>query len=256
MNPNGRSSYRQSFADTATAVDYDSNRYNNKTYGDVLWVVEQEQLQSLVAEFRELHPTIEYLDFAAGSGRVISFMETLVDRATGIEISQAMAELARAKLKHGHIICCDITSEADVPIEGRYDLITAFRFVLNAEPTLRLAALQALARRLRNRSSRLIFNNHSYFWSHRILAYPLDAIRRLGKPHQPWGNYLTHGQVKSLTDQAGLRIHKILGCGLLSGKLTRWLNFESAVRFERRAAKSAVLSHIGVNQMYVVGLKE
>jgi SAM-dependent methyltransferase len=254
MSPGNKSSYREYFRDTATALEYERKRYNSGSYGDVLWQVEQSQLSALLGEFRRSHRTVDYLDFAAGSGRITSFMETLVDSATGIEISESMAELARGKVQHSKIICCDITSP-DTPIEGTYDLITAFRFVLNAEPSLQLAALKALARRLRDSTSWLIFNNHNYIWSHKLMAYPVDAVRGLGRGHKTSGNYLAHRQVFRLADAAGLRIDRIIGCGLFSGKVTRMLTFGRAVALERMAASNSFLSRFGVNQMYVARLK-
>ena len=177
MSDQNRKSYRRYFHTPERAIEYDTQRFNSQAYGDVLWRVEQTQLRILLEEFRQSHSTINYLDFAAGTGRIISFMEGLVDSATGIEISESMAELARRKLKAGTIVCRDITNP-EAPLEGAYDLITAFRFVLNAEPSLRLGALKALASRLRDETSWLIFNNHNYLWSHKLLTYPIHAALR------------------------------------------------------------------------------
>lgn len=250
MSGDENSSYRDYFESRERAIQYDTEQFNNGSYGDVLWRVEQLQLRNLVTEFRRSHPRIDYLDFAAGSGRIISFMEGLVDSATGIEISESMAELARQKLKIGRVVCRDITA-ADSPIESCYDFITAFRFVLNAEPSLRLSGLKALAGRLRDDTSWLIFNNHNYLWSHKMLTYPVNAWRRFGRGYQTSGNYLTHSQVGQLAEEAGLRIVRTMGCGLLSGRVTSMMTFERAVDLECGAASIKWLSLFGVNQMYV-----
>src|SRR5680860_509662 len=180
MKRNSDGSYRDRFSSEERASEYETSVYGSRTYGDVVWRIEQAKLRALLDEFRSTHRTVDYLDFAAGTGRIISFMEDFVDTATGIEISEAMAERAGRKVRNARIICSDITNP-DARKEGQYDLITAFRFVLNAEPSLRLTALEALAARLRDGTSWLVFNNHGYLWSYRFLAFPYYAVKSLRK---------------------------------------------------------------------------
>src|SRR5690606_31865482 len=120
-----RRSYRTQFASADKVIEYETEQYGARSYGDVLWQVEQELLSRLTTEFRRNHDSVDYLDFAAGTGRIISFMEGLVDTAVGIEVSELMAERARQKVKSARILCADIT-QSDAPVEGTYDLITAF----------------------------------------------------------------------------------------------------------------------------------
>ncbi len=247
------SSYRAHFTSAESAYEYETSVYGGRGYGEVLWRIEQARLHSLVEEFRSTHKCIDYLDFATGTGRILSFMEGLVDTATGIDISEAMVERASHKVVNARIICRDIT-RPDAPLEGQYDLITAFRFALNAEPPLRLAAFRALAGRLRDESSWLIFNNHGFPWSYRLLGYPVYAARGLGNSRSKPA-YLTHGEVKRVTEEAGLRIDRITGCGLFSGKITRFVSFDTAVRWEERAAQHSMLSRFGMNQIYVARLR-
>lgn len=253
MKHRSAESYRAHFNSAERASEYETSVYGGRGYGEVVWRIEQARLHALVDEFRSTHRSIDYLDFATGTGRIISFMEGLVDTATGIEISEAMAERAVQKVVNARIISCDITMP-ETPIEGQYDFITAFRFVLNAEPPLRLAALKAMAARLRDNSSWLVFNNHGYPWSYRLLGYPVYAMRGLGKGKSK-PRYLTNGEVKRLAEEAGLRIDRITGCGLFSGKVTRMVSFDRAVRWEESAAQNAVLSRFGMNQIYVARLR-
>ena len=44
-----------------------------------------------------------------------------------------MLDRARSRCRQSTLICADIT-RTDGTIEGQYDLITAFRFLTNAEP--------------------------------------------------------------------------------------------------------------------------
>jgi SAM-dependent methyltransferase len=241
-------SYRDHF-DAREASAY-VDMFSPGTYGSLLWKIEQDQLAGLLREFRVSHSRVEYLDFACGTGRVLGFLEDQVDRATGIDVSADMLERARARTSRSELLQTDICA-ANVEPEGRYDLITAFRFILNAEPELRGKALRALAARLRDRTSWLIFNNHGNAFSHRAALRPLHALRRAVRPDSPMSNHLSHRQVVALAADAGLSIRRVLGCGFLSGKLLAVTPFDSLLRCEQQLARVHRLSAVGVNQLYV-----
>lgn len=244
-------SYRQQFSTPLDARAYDEREYRPGSYGDVLWQIEQEQLRAVIEAFRRTHPTIELLDFATGSGRVLSYVESMVDASVGIEVSESMAERARARVTRSTVLCRDITL-AGAPVEGFYDMITAFRFVLNAELELRRAGLRALAARLRDSSSVLVFNNHGNLWSHKALLYPVHTIRR-GRAPRTSGNYLTHRQITGLMAEVGLRAERVHGCGVIGGRLARWVPPTRLLRWERRLTRSR-LARLGVNQIYLARL--
>ncbi len=247
------STYRSHFTDRSKAAEYDRAQYAPGTYAALVNEVEQEQLAEIVAGLRRTHDRIDYLDFAAGTGRIIGFLEDRVESATGIEISEAMSEQARERLRKATIICTDITAPG-AAIEGRYDLITAFRFLLNAEPGLRLAALRALAARLRDERSILVFNNHGNLFSHKLLLWPWHRLRRLGRGYQPEGNYMTNGQARRLAARAGLVIERTLGCAQLSPRIARILPQAVVNGLERRLSGSGLTGRLGAHQMYVARL--
>jgi SAM-dependent methyltransferase len=246
-------SYRQQFAEPAKARLYDAVDIGEGSYSDLLWEIEKLQLTAVVDELRSTHERIDLLDFATGTGRIIGFLDDQVDFATGIDVSAAMVEVAREKLPEARMICKDITS-ADDEIEGRYDLITAFRFALNAEPALFLAAMKALAARLRDESSVLVFNNHGNPFSHKLPLWPYHAVRRIGRGYITEGNYLTNHRARKVAAAAGLTIDRVLGCGLLSAKSLRVLGYDRANGLERTLASYPVLRPFAVNQMYVARL--
>lgn len=162
-----------------------------------------------------------------------------------------MAARARLRLRATEVLCRDITVGGG-EVEGKYELITAFRFFLNAEPGLRVAALAALAARLQDDRSLLVFNNHGNILSVKIIGWPYHRLRRIGRGWQPRGNYLRHGQVKQLLAGAGLRIVRVIGLGVLGGKLFSCLRWETGLRWERRLSASPVVSRFGQDQIYVV----
>lgn len=241
--------YRDKFIEPAKPLEYEE-QYAKGSYGEIIGNIERQQLLEFIREFRKGHSRIDYLDFAAGTGRIISFLEDHVDSAVGIDVSPAMAEIAQQKLKRGRMICADITVPG-AAVEGRYDLITAFRFFLNADPEMSISAMRALAVRLKDDSSRLIFNNHGNLWSHKLALWPYHALRRAGRGFISQGNYMTLGQAKRLADSAGLVIERVMGCGVL-GQKAEWLipsPWLSSLEF--RLGRSSLGRRFGVNQTYV-----
>ena len=131
--------YRSKFSGQDEARKYDTLFVDDSAAGyshSVMWDYEKHLLDRFVAELRTTHSRIDYLDFASGTGRILAHVENQVDSATGVEISAAMIAIARAKLKRSKVIEADITEPGE--IEGKYDLITAFRFFLKADPGLRV----------------------------------------------------------------------------------------------------------------------
>lgn len=243
-------SYRHHFARDLDAAGYDNEQYSADSYSTLLWELEKAALIQLVEKFQEQHPYINYLDFATGTGRVASFMESLVNKATAIEISESMAARAIQRLQKTTVICGDITSK-DSYIEDHYDLITAFRFFLNAEPKLQVAAIKALAARLKDDTSWLVFNNHGNLWSLKLAGWPIHRLRNLGQGWKPYGNYMRHSEVKLLLAESGMKILDVMGLGLLGGKISSRLSFNNSLRFETRLAAIPVLHRFGQDQLYV-----
>jgi len=246
--------YSTHFQESDTARKYESGEYAAGTYSDLLWHIEREQLGAIVSDLRSVKPCIEALDFASGTGRIAAFIEDEVDEVTGIEISQAMCDIAAKKVKRAKIVCADILA-AQAAVEGKYDLITAFRFFLNADPSLRLGAMKALAARLRDRQSLLVFNNHGNLWSHKLMMWPYYRLKQMGKGRKTTGNYLTRSQLRPLLEAAGLRLNRVFPSGFFSAKMVRLAGYERTLRWEKRAAKSRLLGPLCVNQLYTASLK-
>ncbi len=246
--------YREQFSKAEKAEEYDAEQYGATSFSRLLWNIEQTQLARIIEDMRKTHDSIEYLDFAAGTGRVIEFMEDKVDTATGIEISQAMVDRAQEKLNSGTMICKDITVP-DAEIEGSYDLITTFRFVLNAETNLRQAGITALAKRLKDDNSLLVFNNHSNFYSHKLILWPIHKLRAMGKGYQTEGNYMTNKQAHQVADEAGLVIIRTIGSGFLGGTIAKFLPFKMASSLEMSLSKIKLLRPFCVNQLYIAKRK-
>jgi SAM-dependent methyltransferase len=246
--------YKRQFAEKGRARAYDAGQYGENSYSSLLWELEKEFLARFLEVFRQSVHAIDYLDFACGSGRVISFVEQFVDRSTGVDISQEMLASAASRVKRSLLLRRDLAA-AGQPLEGKYDLITSFRFFLNAEPALRLAAICALAARLKDDTSRLIFNNHGNPFSHKLPVWPFHQLRRLGGGYHPAGNYLTHGEIRRLIDSAGLSITETHGFGYLSAKAVPFLGYGRVLGIEKALARRRYLDKLGVNRLYVCRLR-
>lgn len=246
-------SYKEQFTTPSTARNYEQ-LYAHETADDLLWQIEQEHLNRIIGQLRKKLTRIDYLDFACGTGRIISFVEPQVDSATGIEISPEMIKIAQQNVKDASLQCRDITSD-DAEIENKYDLITTYRFILNAEPALRVAGFKALAARLKDQSSRLVFSNHGNPWSYKALMWPIHFSRQIlfGKKRE--GNYLTKRQTRAVLDAAGLEIVDVTGVGFISPRIVKLLPFPWCQKIEAALAGRPLLQSLGVNQLFVCRLK-
>jgi ubiquinone/menaquinone biosynthesis C-methylase UbiE len=108
-----------------------------------------------------------YLDFACGTGRILSCVGEFARETYGVDVSQSMLEQARQKCPEATLIHADLTRHTESLT--RFNLVTAFRFFGNAEDGLRRAVLSAL-HELLEPGGYLVLNDHRNPWSlHDIL---------------------------------------------------------------------------------------
>ncbi|MBX6320541.1 MAG: class I SAM-dependent methyltransferase [Rhodospirillaceae bacterium] len=149
-------------------------------YRAVIWEVEQQILLEVLGRFVRDLSTARLLDFACGTGRVLSLLEGRVREATGVDVSESMLEVARGELRRSRLVLSDITREASLD-RDRFDVIVAFRFFPNAEPELRDEVMAKLSSLLAP-DGVLIFNNHLRCGSLRhLLRRVLFGLRIKGK---------------------------------------------------------------------------
>ena len=199
-------SYRDSHKYAAKGVEYERH-YESQAWDRFLWSREREILLTILKKYftgRDVH----LLDFACGTGRITRFLEDRVKTSTGVDVSSSMLAIAKAKLKRTEIIEADITTENILKLR-KFNLITAFRFFLNAEPELRSEAIEALADLLDD-DGYLVFNNHHNLGS--------PWIKLLNWRHQrknPEGifNVMSIEQMKDLAESAGLEIIELYPAG-------------------------------------------
>jgi len=157
-----------------------------------------------------------------------------------------MLQIARQKILNSELIFGDLTRE-NILRNRRFNLITAFRFFLNAQPSLRKEAMQTLAKHITD-DGLLVFNNHMQRSSIMHLILRVWSLLRYGRDNK---RYLSLEQIRSLVGGAGFRIVKIFHWGLLpatdnhmplpSSLLVRLENWASRRRLLRPLAQNTII---------------
>lgn len=182
---------------------YDEH-YKNNSWRRFLWSREQLALSDILKVYFP-NREINLLDFACGTGRITGFLENRVTTSVGVDISDSMLDEAKQKLARTELIKADIIKE-NVLAGRKFNLITAFRFFLNAEPEKRKAALEVLVHLL-EKDGYFVFNNH------RNETAPL--IRLKYKSRRKQRNFMSMSEMSDMVRQAGLEIVKIYPIGFL-----------------------------------------
>ncbi|MCZ6698413.1 MAG: class I SAM-dependent methyltransferase, partial [Planctomycetota bacterium] len=225
------SSYRDSHKAADKGASYDETY--RQTWESLLWSREQHFLSNILDKYFP-DQEIRLLDFACGTGRIAEFIEHRVSTSLGVDVSTSMLARAKPKLKRTELIQADLT-RGNVLQGRRFNLITAFRFFLNAEPELRLEAIKILSSLL-TEDGCLIFNNHhnlgSPYWA-------LANLRARARSGRGGGRVMSIRQMHELARAADLEIVEIHPVGfarLPRVTLPLWLNMRietAAIRIKR-----------------------
>ena len=232
-------SYRTSHV--GQGQDYHA-RFSENPRRSLIWSIEQ-QLLSQICDRHLGGRDIDYLDFACGTGRILSFLESRMRSATGVDVSDSMLALAGENVQHAELVKSDITT--DNVLRGRkFDLITAFRFFPNAESTLRMAVMSELVQLVRD-DGFIVFNNHR---STSSLRSRLARIATVGKRGN--GGMSPHAVV-DLLDECGLEIVKIYHAGVVPEWERLLIHPRAIVNGAERLGASLPLSWLAEDLLYV-----
>jgi len=160
-------------------------------------------LDAIVSAHFPANKQARYLDFACGSGRVLSQLAGHFSETVAVDVSDSMVQAARQKTEALDLTIDfhlqDITQ--DPLAQEPFDLVTAFRFFGNAQHPLRRDVLSAL-RPLVKPDGMLVINNHRNPKS--LLA------RRSGDTD---GLTLELSQLRTLLGEAGFTIERLWPIG-------------------------------------------
>ena len=244
-------SYSERFQNATDVADYESKEYGAGSYSSCIWNLQRPVVEKIIAGFRRAHPgPVRLLDFACGTGRVLSCLEPLVDEATGIDISANMVAVARGKCRSARLCVGDIFAQPDL-LAGRYDLITSFRFLLNVEPAMRLRALRRLRATLREPDGLLLVNVHG---NSRSLRHPAILWRRWRERSRPSGamlNEMSPGETARLFQEAGFQIVSRHGFGMLPPTFYRTPLRKLAAVADRSLAGENAWSACSIDMLFV-----
>lgn len=246
--------YRDYYHSEASAREYDEVAYRPGTYGYILWELEKSILENFLVSFRSKKERIRYLDFACGTGRIVSVIENYVDESYGIDINQSMLDRAVKKTNRTIMIQADVTKDDSI-INCKFDLITTFRFVLNANPELRSSALKVLSNSLSANDSWLIFNMHTNKYSYAFFSYLFYKIFGQAK-YKDIKRYLSISDCIKIANDADLDVIKIKGLGFLSSKVFRILPSPLGQLIEKVLSRIPLFNLLGTDLIFFCNKKE
>jgi SAM-dependent methyltransferase len=251
-----RESYRQAFVDNDEVEHYETLVYRAGSYDSWIWRMQSDYLAALLD--RRFPDGIDrYLDFACGSGRVLALIAPRAAHPVGVDVSRQMLAVARERVPAATLEQRDITRDSEggtrdsagatPDSEGaeRFDLVTAFRFFLNAEPALRRDALRALHDRLKD-DGVLIVNLHGNPWSMRAVG---ATVRRLVL-REPI-NHLSLRAFTRLLGETGFEVQEWHGFGLMVARVFNTFGPRLPEAAEALARRFPVLQHACVDLVVV-----
>lgn len=230
-------SYRTSHASAGTGRSYD-DAFENGYLHHLWWAVER---PLLIGMLQGLHRdgARSVLDFACGTGRITQVDEAIFDHCYGIDVSADMMKRAQARCPRTTFVEHDVTrGRPDVPL---VDVVTSFRFLLNAEPMLRSEVLVALHQLLRP-GGHLVFNVQWNAHSPSGLAYRVRNRLR-GTTYQT----AAACQASAWARAAGFEVLDVRGYGLLPWLGDRFdvTSAAALIRAERLADRLPPLRRLG-----------
>ncbi len=223
------------------------NKFNDNSYRSLLWVIEMKILKKIVEKYFSGHVE-DYLDFACGTGRVLSFVEQYSDNSIGIDVSESMLSVARKNVKKSKIVHGDITKNFKILDDIEFDLISAFRFFPNAQAELRVETLMIFNKILKDEGY-LVFNNHRNQHSlivNRIKRFIKYFIR---KKHII---YFSETEVEDLINKCEFEIVKTYHSGIFNVNEKKIVGKNSLIqRIELLCTNFSFLKHFSHNIIYV-----
>jgi SAM-dependent methyltransferase len=207
--------FQTAFVEPDSGVSWDEQVYSEGSYESRIWDLQKPFVENVFQERLKRGRPLRFLDFACGTGRVLLALNHYADEATGLDISAAMLDQAREKTSGVRLVRADIVRQPNVLVE-QFDVITAFRFFLNAPSQLRRQVMEALSARLRDDHSVLVFNIHGNASS------VVGIWRHLRGRRRPAGaESLSLSEIRRLVAGAGLRIEDWRGYGVTPRRLNR-----------------------------------
>ena len=253
--------YRSVYTDSYLRPETSGARYDRSVgnrFELAIYRLEQGLLRRLFRDRFGANPHTRYLDFACGTGRILSTFRTLVISRTGVDTSAGQLEGAKEKDPEATLICGNVVSDPGLLGGQRFDLITCFRLFLNLEPEHRVPILRRLHGLLAP-GGRLIVDNHMNRYSalglmalaaHRVLRIPR-------KPFVPPGrrgiiSTMSEREMRSALAAAGFAVEEVARFCVLPGHGAFIVLPERLLlAVERLLARTPLVNRAAKNQVFV-----
>ena len=246
MNDNN-ASYANKWRYNGAGERYDTVIYGDSSWDSLLSLIEEGLFRELLGEHCPAHSEASSLDFACGTGRILLFLRPLVRSVLGVDISSEMLHEARKKVHSVQLLCTDIvTSPESVP--GSQDVITCFRFLLNAEPELRLNCVRELSKKLRSENSIIVFGIHGNPWNYRSPFVSLCTRVRKGRPSS---RGFSLRDMRELASACGLEIVDATGFGFIPRHVGKYVPRRVSILVERALAGRLFFWRFGSNLIVI-----
>jgi SAM-dependent methyltransferase len=193
--------YRSSHATTGAVTDY-IRTYEAGYYGALWRRIERPLVE---ATLRELGgPQRRCLDFACGTGRITAVAADHFAEVVGVDVSALMFASAHGA-DNVRLHQIDITRQS---LGETFDVVTAFRFFLNAEQQLRQEALEAIRKHLK-KDGRLVCNIQMNATS------PCGVASRIANqiPFTRKRNTMSSAELSALLKSTGFTVERVTAYG-------------------------------------------
>lgn len=241
--------YSVRFQDQNHAEHYEHAEYSPDSYPTYIWQLQKPVLREILQSLRKDRGPISLLDFACGSGRILSFVEEEVDHSDGVDVSEPMVAIAQGKCNNSDIYVGDVLKCPDL-LQKDYDVITCFRFLLNVDEDTRIQALKELRKRLVQKNGVLVTNIHGNSFSVRRLALIYRYLFRGEKHHE-----MSPGEIAQLFDKCGFVAVSEFGFGILPPTLYRTSLKSVAKWVDHACSRFPILDKFSIDLLYVCRLK-
>lgn len=200
----------KSYRDSHKAKNYGTKYkelFKNDSFDARIWILEKLILKKIYQNFI-IHKIENYLDFACGTGRLLEFFEHRAKNSYGIDVSQEMLKEAEKKYRNTKFFNVDLVKNQKVFGDQKFNVVSAFRFFLNAEKPLRDEILKILDNLLVD-DGILILNNHGNKYSLRIFSLLINIILTFKRNF----NSLSISEIREILEQNNFEIINVFGLG-------------------------------------------
>jgi ubiquinone/menaquinone biosynthesis C-methylase UbiE len=244
-------SYSERFQQKDAVESYDANEYATGSYSTRIWQLQRPVLEKNLTDFRRARTEpVRLLDFACGTGRVLSCVEQFADTADGIDISENMVAVARTKCQRARLQVGNILSNPEL-LQKNYDVITCFRLLLNLESAMRGRILRELRRVIHEPSGRLLINIHGNSHSLRHPAIVWRRWRKQPETAEVMLNEMSVAETEKLLGESGFEVVQKIGFGHLPPGFYRTPLRAAAFAADGFLAGANSLSHWSVDILFV-----